>query len=314
MRRYLNLSTLVLALFNADGMILPAAAQPPDPYERFMGPEPETFDDVAPLVATFKERLAAGDQEALASLLGLELEEVRKAEAFDERVAEIGEVAAAGVTVEEIAPDRRSLLLGDDLWPFPFPVVETDGKWAFDTAAGLVEVVNRRIGENELQAIATAHAYVDVQEEYRETDWDEDGVLEYARKIFSTSGNYDGLYWPSAEGVPDSPAGAFVDAVDEGASARDSGYFGYRYRILEGQGDNVAGGKYDYVINDNMIAGFALIARPVEYDVTGVKTFMVSHHGTVYEKDLGPESAALADKIVTFDPDKSWSLADSPSQ
>jgi hypothetical protein len=314
MRRNLILSTLAVGWCAVGMAAQPAAAQLADSYERFMGKEPESFDDAARLVAAFEERLAAGDQDGLASLLGLDLEAVRHAEDFEERVAEVGEVAAAGVRVEEIAPDRLSLLLGDDLWPFPFPAVKADGKWAFDTAAGLEEVINRRVGENELQAIETANAYVDAQEEYRGTDWDEDGVLEYARRLISTPGRYDGLYWPPAEGVPESPAGSFVDAAGEEPSGRDEGYFGYRYRIIESQGENVAGGKYGYVINDNMIAGYALIAWPVEYDVTGVKTFVVSHHGTVYEKDLGPESAALADAIVTFEPDKSWSLAETATQ
>jgi hypothetical protein len=314
MHRYLTLSTLAAALL-AVAASLPAAAQPAESYERFMGPEPETFDDVAPLVEAFTSRLAAGDEDGLAKLLGLDLQELQSAEEdLADRVAEIGEAAAAGVKIEEVAPDRRTLLLGDDLWPFPFPVVQADGKWAFDTGAGLEEVVNRRIGENELQTIATAHAYVEAQEEYRETDWDGDGVLEYARKLISTPENYDGLYWPAAEGVPESPAGAFVDAADENPAADGSGYFGYRYRILEGQGENIAGGKYDYVINDNMIAGFALIAWPVEYDVTGVNTFVVSHHGIVYEKDLGPETAALAEKIVTFEPDQSWTPSTNATQ
>jgi hypothetical protein len=313
MRCYLMLTTLAAALFAGTASPAAAQTQPAESYERFMGPEPETFDDVAPLVEAFKSRLAAGDEEGLAKLLGLDLQEVRSAEEdLADRVAEIGEAAAAGVKVEEIAPDRRTLLLGEDLWPFPFPVVQVGGKWAFDTGAGLEEVVNRRVGENELQAIATARAYVDAQEEYRETDWDGDGVLEYARKLISTPGNYDGLYWPAAEGVPESPAGAFVDAAGDEPSGE--GYFGYRFRILESQGENVAGGKYGYVINDNMIAGFALIAWPVEYDVTGVKTFVVSHHGTVYEKDFGPETAAAAEKITSFDPDQTWSLPTNATQ
>jgi hypothetical protein len=307
MRRCLIFASLAAALFAASAASAPAQEPPADPYERFMGSEPETFDDIDALVSAFKERLAARDEEGLANLLGLNLDEVRNTENFAERVAEVAETAAAGLRVEEIAPDRRALLLGEDLWPFPFPVVNAEGKWAFDTGAGLEEVVNRRVGENELQAIATARAYVDAQEEYRETDWDGDGVLEYARKLISTPGNYDGLYWPSAEGVPESPAGAFVDAAGEEPSGQ--GYYGYRFRILESQGENVAGGKYDYVINDNMIAGFALIAWPIEYDVTGVNTFVVSHHETVYEKDLGPDTAAAAEKITTFDPDKSWSLS-----
>jgi hypothetical protein len=318
MRRYLTLWTILAAALLALASSPPAAAQgaeaPAESYERFIGPEPETFEDVAALVEAFTSRLAAGDVDGLAKLLGLDLQELQSAEEdLADHVAEIGAWAAEGVRVEETAPDRRTLLLGHDIWPFPFPVVQVEGKWAFDTGAGLEEVVNRRIGENELQAIATAHAYVEAQEEYRETDWDGDGVLEYARKLISTPENYDGLYWPAAQGVPESPAGAFVDAADEDP-ADGSGYFGYRYRILESQGENVAGGEYDYVINDNMIAGFALIAWPVEYDATGVHTFMVSHHGTVYEKDFGPDTAAEVEKITSFNPDQTWSLPTNATQ
>jgi hypothetical protein len=160
MRGNLILSALLAGLFAAIALPSQAKSQPAHPYQPFMGPEPETFDDVASLVAAFEKRLAAGDEEGLASLLGLDLEAVRKAEDFDERVAEVGEVAAAGVKVEEIAPDRVSLLLGDDLWPFPFPAVKADGKWAFDTAAGLEEVVNRLIGENELQALVNSNGFL----------------------------------------------------------------------------------------------------------------------------------------------------------
>ena len=191
--------------------------------------------------------------------------------------------------------------------------MQLEGKWAFDTIAGLEEVINRRIGENELTTVANLRAYVDAQEDYKETDWDEDGVGEYAQKLISTPETYDGLYWEPGDGVPESPFGSLISQA-ELATAAEDGYFGYRYRILSGQGANVAGGQYDYVINGNMIAGFGLLAMPAEYDRTGVMTFVVNQYGTVYEKDLGPDTSALAEKITAFDPDDGWAVVNDPGE
>jgi hypothetical protein len=237
--------------------------------------------------------------------------EVAKSAEVDGSLPEIREAAAESIKTEEMAPDRQLLLLGSLEWPFPFPVVSTDGKWAFDTLSGLEEVVNRRVGENELTAIANMHAYVDAQEEYRQTDWDEDGVSEYAQKLISSPGTYDGLYWEAGDGVPESPVGGQIDKA-ELATATEDGYFGYRYRILPAQGANIAGGQYDYVVNGNMIGGFGLIAAPAEYDRTGNMTFVVNQYGTVYEKDLGPQSAEAASKITAFDPDDDWKIVSDP--
>ncbi len=167
-----------------------------------------------------------------------------------------------------------------------------DGKWYFDTYAGLEEIVNRRVGENELEAISTARAYVDAQQDYAEADHDGDGVLEYAQKLISTEGETDGLYWPTDDVNGESPAGDGIDLAELDKSKAGEGYFGYKFRILTGQGDNIAGGAYDYVINGNMIAGFALIAWPAKYGETGVKTFAVNQHGVVYETDLGRSDGA----------------------
>ena len=206
--------------------------------------------------------------------------------------------------------DRQFIDIGDELWPLPFPVVKgDDGKWSFDTYAGLEEIINRRVGENELQAIETMRAYVEAQRDYAAEDRDGDGVLEYAQKLLSSEGKTDGLYWPTDDVNGVSPAGDLVTdqaAVDK-AKAGD-GYFGYRFRILTGQGDNVAGGAYDYVINGNMIAGFALIAWPVKYAETGVHTFVVSHQGIVYQADLGADTEKLAAGIKRFNPDDDWEV------
>jgi hypothetical protein len=280
-------------------------------FERFIGPEPESFADPQAAIAAFKAKLAANDFDGTAKLLGLDPVAVAKADNIKENFEAIRQRAAKLFSVEEDG-DQRILLLGDEVWPFPFPLRKLkDGKWAFDTIAGLEEVINRRIGENEIQAIETARAYVDAQRDYAMDDRDADGVLEYAQKLISSEGQTDGLYWPIEQGDGESPAGGLVDEQQlRKAKEKGEGYFGYRFRILKGQGDNVAGGRYDYIINNNMIAGFGLIAWPVKYDETGVKTFVVNQAGIVYEKDLGPHTEALVRDIARFNPDKSWEISE----
>ena len=224
-------------------------------------------------------------------------------------VAEIREAAADRTIVDDL-PDRKLLRLGAKLWEFPFPIVRNEsGKWAFDTYAGLEEIGNRRIGENELEAIKTMNEYVQAQREYAEVDRDGDGVLEYAQKLVSGEGLTDGLYWPADQGDGDSPAGDFANEEALDKARAGEGYFGYRFRILTGQGDRIAGGAYDYVINGNMIGGFALLAWPVTYEETGVTTFVVSHHGIVYQADLGPATGDIVPYIDRFDPGDDWQVA-----
>ncbi len=280
-------------------------------YERFIGSEPEAFADPQAAIAAFKAKLAANDFEGTAKLLGLDLAAIAKVENIKENFEEIRQRAAKLFSVEEDG-DQRILLLGDEVWPFPFPLRKTkDGKWDFDTIAGLEEVINRRIGENELEAIETVRAYIDAQRDYAMEDRDADGVLEYAQKLVSSEGKTDGLYWPAEQGDGDSPAGGLVDEQQlRKAKEKGDGYFGYHFRILKAQGDNIAGGRYDYIINDNMIAGFGLIAWPAKYGETGVKTFVVNQAGIVYEKDLGPNTAAIVRDIARFNPDKSWEVTE----
>lgn len=277
--------------------------------ERFMGAEPEAFKEASEAVDAFKARMIAKDVPGLARLIGLNADEIGKTEDFDSRISELQEAAKERVGVEEPAPDRRVIVLGNLLWPFPFPLVKSDKGWQFDTADGLEEVLARRIGENELAAIDNARSYIAAQQDYASDDRDGDNVLEFAQKLMSTEGTHDGLYWPATDG-DESPAGPFVIEAKLQGTPSDNGYFGYRYRILKSQGKNIAGGQYDYVINGNMIAGYALIAWPARYGETGIKTFVVSHHGAIYEKDLGPDTAKLAEQITRFNPDKSWEEID----
>jgi hypothetical protein len=271
----------------------------------------QTFDNADRAVDAFKAALAANDFDALARLIGLDPTKLRSSEGVTDTFDKIRKSAAEKVTVEDASADRRIIDVGREVWPFPFPLVKNAaGKWAFDTEAGIEEIINRRVGENEEEAIDTVRAYVEAQRDYAAQDRDADGVLEYAQKLISSANETDGLYWPSNEVDGDSPAGASIDQAALEKARQGKGYFGYRYKILKGQGANVAGGRYDYVINGNMIAGFGLVAWPTTYGETGVHTFVVNQAGIVYEKDLGPDTQAIASKMERFNPDKSWTVTE----
>jgi len=205
--------------------------------------------------------------------------------------------------------------IGKDKWPFPVPLTRlASGKWFFDTEAGKQEILARRIGANELETIKVCRAYLEAQREYASVDRDGSGVLKYAQHFISKHGK-DGLYWESVPGEEESPFGAFVaQATLEGYTPGKNGcsglhpYHGYVYRILTRQGAAVPGGRYDYVINGNMTAGFALVACPTEYGISGVMTFIVNHQGKVYQKDLGPETLSTVRSLKAYDADGSWTL------
>jgi hypothetical protein len=201
------------------------------------------------------------------------------------------------------------LVYGDDDFPFAIPIVKKGEQWHFDTDAGRSEILARRIGRNELATIQVCLAYVDAQREYGSTDRDGDGLFEYAQKFRSTPGKEDGLYWPSEPGQPESPLGELVaDARSEGYAGKPQGspYHGYLFKLLKAQGPHAEGGAYDYVVRGNMIGGFALVAYPAQYGVSGIMTFVVNHDGVVYSKDLGPNTTKLAAAMTRYDPDSSW--------
>ena len=208
-----------------------------------------------------------------------------------------------------------TLRIGKDEWPFPIPIVKDGERWRFDSRQGRDEIVARRIGRNELYTIQTCLAYVDAQREYWAEDRMGGGVLQYAQKFVSTPGKRDGLYWPTRPGEPDSPLGQLVArARGEGYRRDKSGgptpYHGYLFRILTSQGPDAPDGAYDYLIRGMMIAGFGLVAYPAQYGASGVMTFIVNHDGVVYEKDLGPTTAADAAAMRSFNPDSTWKKSD----
>ena len=203
--------------------------------------------------------------------------------------------------------DKAVLIIGQEDWPFPIPLVRKDSTWRFDTAAGREEILYRRIGRNELNAIETCLAYVDAQQEYADEGVAGNGV--YAQRIASRPGKKDGLYWPAQSSADESPLGELAaSAAAEGyrAGQQRAPYHGYYYKILTRQGPNASGGTLDYVVRGRMIGGFALVAYPAEYMNSGVMTFLVNHQGNVYEKDLGPNTARIAAGMTAFNPDNTW--------
>ena len=214
--------------------------------------------------------------------------------------------------LEDAAPDRKTLVIGNENWPFPVPIVKEQGGWRFDTAAGKEEVIARRIGRNELAAIATVRAYVIAQRRYAETTHDGNPAGVYATKFASDPGKENGLYWPTTPGQKRSPLGDLVaQAAAEGRGvggdrSQPSPFHGYYFKILTAQGSAAPGGAKQYIVKGLMSGGFALVAWPAQYDVTGVMTFTVNQDGVVHEKDLGPGTDGAARKITAYNPDSSW--------
>lgn len=208
--------------------------------------------------------------------------------------------------------DQAVLQFGNNDWAFPVPLTKSGEKWQFDGAQGEKEILNRRIGRNELSALDVVNAYVEAQADYAQRDHDGDEVAEYATKLRSEPGKFDGLYWEAAPGQSQSPLGPLVaQAKAEGYNPKSAGggpvpYHGYYYKILTQQGSHAPGGKYNYIINGNMIAGFGLAAFPAQYGKSGVMTFIVNHQGKIYQKNLGPKTAEIATKMQVYDPDASW--------
>jgi len=228
---------------------------------------------------------------------------------------EFAEFSAALSLTNQLVPEsdvKYTLEVGAKSWPFPIPIVKSGDRWFFDTAAGKDEILNRRIGENELATLDSVRAYVAAQREYAAKDRNGDGVLAYAQKIISSPGAKDGLYWsPDLDGEI-SPLGPLVaQAETEGYTVHVKGsapqpFHGYFFKVLKQQGAAAPGGKYCYIINGHMIAGFALVAWPAAYGQSGIMTFIVNQQGRVYQKDLGPKTAKIAASLKTYNPDPTW--------
>jgi hypothetical protein len=250
----------------------------------------------------FGDALATNDEDALKAIFGADFRDVIPRASDEIRI----KFLAAWGKSHEIKPEgdaKAVIAVGDDGWTLPIPLVKTAQGWRFDMRAAAEEMRVRRIGRNERAVMKVMLAIYDAEREYAEQDRNGDGVLEYAQKFYSSPGKHDGLYWPATGNSPESPLGP---AVAEAGGKSDGVYYGYRYRILTGQGKNAPGGAFDYVVRGRMIGGFAAVAWPAKYGETGVMSFMVNYQGTLYEKNLGPDTAALARAIKRFDPDPSW--------
>jgi hypothetical protein len=301
-RLWSHLSRLALAL--ALAVLAPLAANAA-PQETFATPEAA----VDALMAALK----ADSDPAMLAIFGEEHKDLLIDSDRAATSATRARILAAMQTLRvlrEPSPDRRVLVIGDEAWPMPIPIVRTGDRWRFATAEGADELVNRRIGGNERNAIHVLRAYLDAQRAYATRDRDGDGVLQYAQKLASASGKHDGLYWPAdaAKGEEASPFGPLIAESAgylKGHTAGDA-YRGYHFRILSRQGKDAPGGAYNYVINGRLLAGFAMVAYPAEYGRSGVMTFIVSHNGKVYEKNLGKDSTAIGAKMTTFDPGAGW--------
>lgn len=272
-------------------------------------PQQKSFDSPEQAVAAMKDLIGKHDDRATAEVFGpgsadlFASGDVVKDREDGERVKAM---IAAGVAFAEVDDNTRVALFGNDAWPWPIPLVKTEGKWRFDTAAGREELLNRRIGRDELLTLTSLHAFVDAQREYAGVGRDGNPPA-FAQRFHSTEGKHDGLFWPAAEGEPRSPLGDLL-AGSEHTGTEPSPYNGYYYRILNRQGKNAPGGEKSYVdAKGLMTGGFAVVAWPAKYGNSGVMTFLMNQRGIVYQKDLGKDTATVAAAIESFDPDKTWS-------
>jgi hypothetical protein len=273
----------------------------------------KTFATPEAAVDALISALKADDDAAIVALFGEQYKDVVITPDRAANSATRAKIVTALQTfrvLDERGNDRRVLLVGEQAWPLPIPLVREQGAWRFATEEGIEEIVNRRIGANERNAISVLEAYLEAQKEYASRDRNGDGVLQYAQQLGSTRGKHDGLYWDADEskGEEASPFGPLVAesaAYLKGHKAGDP-YRGYHFRILTRQGKSAPGGAYNYVINGRMIAGFAMVAYPDAYGESGVMTFIISQSGKIYQRDLGPATPKRAAAMTEYNPDASW--------
>ena len=298
-----------LAIRNLAGVMLAASAAmvAQTAQKTFATPEAAA----SALVAAVK----SGSIDEMAAVLGNDMKDQFHPgdPAHDLDRAEFLQSAAAATKIEpDVVPDRMIVYFGENEWPFPAPLVKEGDAWRFDGQAGKQEILDRRVGRNEMHAVETCLGYVEAQLQYVQTDHDGDGILEFAQHLISSPGRHDGLYWPDAA-AGESPMGPSISISDRLVAA-DPGvtlpkarhHMGYHFHVLTAQGPNAEGGAHDFLVNGHLLGGFGLIAWPREYGVTGIQTFIVNQLGVVYAKDLGPDTDTAVKAIAAFDPDSSW--------
>src|SRR5213080_808399 len=290
------------------------AAPPTKPESPTTTQKQKQFDNPKQATDALIQATETFDVPALQEILGPDSADIISSE--DQVMDKQRAVAFAARAKEKMAveplnkdPNRVILMVGNDNDPLPIPIVKQKGKWIFDTKIGRQEILNRRIGANELDAIAICRGYVEAQHEYAQEKHDDSKVNQYAQRIISTPGKHDGLAWQNSDGTWGGPVGEEVaKALEQGYtnSGQPQPYHGYYFKVLKGQGPAAPLGQMDFVVKDAMIGGFALAAAPAQYRVTGVETFIVSHDGVVYEKDLGPDTLKTFQSMDRFNPDKTW--------
>jgi len=277
--------------------------------------KPQDFDSPEAASTALLEAAKADGNSALLKVLGKEGKTLVDSgdEVADKNArAQFVERYTAANSLDKSDPEFVKLEVGEDKWPFPVPIISEGGKWHFDTPTGVDEIINRRVGANELATIQSCLAYADAQNEFYMRNPEGSPMQHYASKLVASDGKKDGLYWPAAANEEQSPLGeGFAAARAEGYALKDGSmkgvpFHGYIYRLLTKQGANAHGGAYDYLVNDQLLGGFAAVAFPAEYGNSGVMTFMVNHDGVVFSKDLGPDTAKLAMAIDSFDPGSDW--------
>ncbi|HEX7410473.1 MAG TPA: DUF2950 domain-containing protein [Candidatus Binatia bacterium] len=305
--RYPGDITRRLMCFGAVALAMMAASSQAAPSK-----SPRAFATPQEAVRAMIEAAEHNDTAALLKLFGPEGKDIvdsgDPAEDQDRRV-EFVRLAHEKMQFDQdpTDPDKTILSVGDQEWPFPVPLIRKEGKWQFDSARGRLEILARRIGRNEMNAMEVCRGYVEAQLEYAAEAHNGDGILQYAQKVVSSSGKHDGVYW---DGAPESLvskgfARAAVGNFPAGGGKSEP-YHGYYFRTLRAQGSDAAGGAFDYVVKGKMIGGFALVAWPAEYGLSGVRTLIINHQGVIYQKDLGTNTARLARQMTRFNPDKSW--------
>ena len=315
-RRWLAFA-MACALLVPPALAAPAEAAGKPPPAPVANP-PRTFDTARKAADALIAAAGDYDVPALKDILGPAGEDLVVSEDVVQDRNQGAAFAAMARQKSEVVPDPKSrnraiLLVGDEDWPLPIPIVRKDGRWSFDAKAGRKEILHRRIGRNELDAIEVCRGFVEAQHEYASQKRDGSAVNQYAQRIVSSPGKQDGLAWRNPDGSWGGPVGeGIARAIAEGYSDRREPYHGYYFKVLKGQGPAAPLGQLDFVLNGVMIGGFALVAAPADYRVTGVKTFLVSHDGVVYEQDLGPKTLELFRAMERFNPDKSWTPVDEP--
>jgi len=299
----------------ANSAVGDAAASQPATAPDAPAPGQTTFATDDDASKAYLAAIAAGDHDTVHKILGPEWKDLLTGDKVEDANAfkEFANRAAEGIRLEKPDDSTTVLHVGKDDWKFPIPLTRTaDGKWFLDTEAGKTEMLARRIGKNELEAIQICRLYVQAQREYATQDRDGSGAVKYAQKILSTPGKKDGLYWSAPADQEQSPFASLIAKEKledyQPIPGQHTSYHGYRYRVLKRQGSSAPGGKYDYVINGNMVAGFALVAFPTKYESSGIMTFIVNQNGKVYQNDLGANTTEIARHMSAYDPGSGWTV------